>query len=91
MALFSFSFLFSGINIFASGMFTALSDGKTSAFISFSRTFVFILLGIFLMTALFQLDGLWIAIPFAELITLILSIFCIHKETSRGKMAISQR
>ena len=91
MALFSFSFLFSGINIFASGMFTALSDGKTSAFISFSRTFVFILLGIFLMTALFQLDGLWLAIPFAELITLILSIFCIHKETSRGKMAISQR
>ena len=34
--VFSLSFLFCGVNIFASAAFTALSDGKTSALISFS-------------------------------------------------------
>ena len=38
-AVFSFSFLFSGCNIFASALFTALSNGKASAVISFFRTF----------------------------------------------------
>ena len=42
--LFSIAYLFCGTNIVASGIFTALSDGKTSALISFLRTFVFIVL-----------------------------------------------
>ena len=78
MRLFSLSFLFAGYNIFASALFTALSDGRTSALISFARTFFFILVGIWLMTALFGLDGLWLAIPFAELVTAVLSAWMIH-------------
>lgn len=73
MRLFSFNFLFAGYNIFASALFTALSDGKTSAIISFSRTFLFLLAGIWLMTWLLGLDGLWLSIPFAELVTLLFS------------------
>ncbi len=74
MKLFSFSFLFSGINIFASSHFTALSDGKTSALISFSRTFIFILIGVMFMSALFQMNGMWLSIPFAELMTAVLVV-----------------
>ena len=40
--LFSFNYIFAGINIFASAMFTAFGDGKRSAIISFCRTFIFI-------------------------------------------------
>lgn len=83
MKLFSFAFLFSGINIFASAHFTALSDGKTSAFLSFSRTFVFILLGIFIMTKLFQMNGLWVAIPFAEFMTSILVLIVYIRKTKK--------
>lgn len=78
MRLFSLSFLFAGYNIFASALFTALSDGRTSALISFARTFFFILVGIWLMTTLFALDGLWLAIPFAELVTAVLSTWMIR-------------
>ena len=39
--LFSLAFLVAGINIFVSGMFTAYSNGKVSALISFLRTFIF--------------------------------------------------
>ncbi len=83
MRLFSFSFLFSGINIFASSHFTALSDGKTSALISFSRTFVFILIGVVVMTSLFEMDGMWLSIPFAELMTTFLVVI-IYRRKKKG-------
>ena len=44
--LFSINYIFAGVNIFASSMFTAFSDGKTSAIISFVRTFVLLVLNI---------------------------------------------
>ena len=40
----SLALLFVGFNIFASGMFTALSNGLISAVLAFSRTFVFTLI-----------------------------------------------
>ena len=69
LRLFSSSFLFAGINIFGSAFFTALGNGKTSATISFSRTFFFTTVGIIAMAYLWGLDGLWMAVPFAELVT----------------------
>lgn len=79
MFIFSFSFLFAGNNIFSSAVFTALSDGKTSAAISFSRTFLFTMLGIFIMTRLFAIDGLWLSIPFAEAVTAMITLFILFK------------
>lgn len=72
-ALFSLSFLFSGFNIFASALFTALSDGKTSAIISFTRTFGCILLSLLTLPAVLGLNGVWLAIPVAEFLTVFLS------------------
>ena len=71
--IFSISFLFAGINIFASALFTALSNGKVSAIISFMRTFVFIVISLFVFPKWFSVDGIWMAIPFAEIMSMILS------------------
>ena len=68
--LFSTSYLFTGVNIFASSLFTALSDGKVSAIISFMRTFVFILL----LPLFMEVNGIWLAVPFAEFFALMLSL-----------------
>ncbi|RGD74514.1 MATE family efflux transporter [Anaerofustis stercorihominis] len=81
--LFSVTFLFSGFNIFASSMFTALSNGKISALISFMRTFVFIAGAIILLPLVIGVDGLWLAIPIAEVLALIISITCIVKQKDR--------
>ena len=81
--LFSISFLFAGINIFTSALFTALSDGRISAIISFMRTFVFMVISLLIFPKLFSVDGIWIAIPFAEIMTVILSIIFIIKEKER--------
>lgn len=67
--LFSISYLFAGINILASGIFTALSDGKTSALISFLRTFVFIVAAVMILPQFMGTDGVWLSIPAAEAAT----------------------
>ncbi len=72
--LFSFSFLFSGCNIFASACFTALSDGKSSALISFLRTFGFPIIGLFILPPFLQTDGVWLVIPASELSTFLLTL-----------------
>lgn len=77
--LFSLSFLFAGINIFASGMFTALSNGKVSALISFMRTFAFILVGLLLLPRFLDVDGIWLAVPFAEILTMGISVVYLKK------------
>ena len=74
-SLFCLAFLFSGFNIFSSALFTALSDGKTSAVISFARTFVFILLSLMTLPPILGVTSVWLAIPVAEFITLFLSAF----------------
>lgn len=67
--LFSFSFLFCGVNIFASAFFTALSNGKVSAIISSLRSFVCILFFLFTLPLFLGAAGVWLAVPLAEGIT----------------------
>lgn len=77
--LFSFSFLFMGINIFASSLFTAFSNGKVSAILSFLRTLVFVVVLLLVLPTIIGVTGVWIAIPLAELLALIVSIYNFRK------------
>jgi len=78
--LFSFCFLSMGFNIYASALFTALSNGKLSAIIAFMRTFFFMGLGILLLPRIIGVNGLWLALPVAEVLTLIIAIFLVARE-----------
>ena len=77
--LFSISFLFTGFNIFASSLFTAFSNGKISGILSFLRTFVFLVIALFTLPLLLQENGIWLAVPLAEGLALIFSIYAIIK------------
>lgn len=65
--------LFIGFNIFASGTFTALSNGVVSAVLAFSRSFVFMLITMIVLPLFFGVNGVWLATPAAELMALVLS------------------
>ena len=73
-SLYSLAFIIMGLGVFASAMFTAYSDGKTSAIISFSRTFIFIIGAILILPDLIGEAGVWMAVPVAELCGLIVAI-----------------
>lgn len=64
---------FIGLNIFASGMFTALSNGIVSAILAFSRSFVFMLITMLILPAVLGVNGIWLATPAAEFMALVLS------------------
>lgn len=83
--VFSASFLFCGLNIFTSAMFTALSNGKLSAALSFLRTFVLLSGGILLLPQIFGITGVWLAVPAAEGIMFLVSAgaLFLHREKRR--------
>ena len=72
--IFSISYLISGINIFASSFFTALNNGVVSAAISFLRTLLFQIAMIFILPLIWDLNGIWLAVVFAEIFALIVSV-----------------
>lgn len=50
-----------------------------SAGISFSRTLVFTVLGIIGMAAAFGIEGIWLAVPLAEFLTIFVVALCSRK------------
>lgn len=72
--IFAINFLFSGLNITSSGFFTALSNGKVSAIISFSRTFIFTVLSLLILPHFLKIYGAWLAVPIAEAVTLLVTV-----------------
>ncbi len=72
--LFSLSFIISGFNIYTSSFFTALNNGIVSATISFLRTLVFQVAMIFLLPLILGIDGIWLAVVFAEIFALVVSM-----------------
>ncbi len=78
--LFSLNYFFAGVNIFSSSLFTALSNGKVSAIISFMRTFGFIVVSILVLPELLGVNGVWLAVPVAEFLTVFVSVWFMWKK-----------
>lgn len=79
----SFALIFIGFNVFASGMFTALSNGLISAVLAFSRSFVFVVIAMLIFPAILGVTGVWVAIPAAELAAVVLSAVMFAKYKKR--------
>lgn len=83
--LFSFCFLFAGLAIFGSAFFTALNNGLISAIISFSRVFVFQIPAILILPLMFEINGIWLSLVFADFLTSLLGVlFIIFKRKKYG-------
>lgn len=77
--LFATCFLFMGFNVFGSAMFTALSNGIVSAILSFLRTLLFVVIMALFLPQVIGENGIWLAIPMAELFGIIVTIFYFKK------------
>ena len=85
--IFSTCFLFMGINMYSSSLFTALGDGKTSAIISFCRGLLFLTIALYTLPYIFGLHGIFMALPVAELLGAVLSFYYIKKYKSKYNYA----
>lgn len=78
--IFSFAFLFMGLNIFTSMLFTALSNGKISAIVSFLRILVFELGGLIVLPLVFGVTGIWMALPIAEFLSVLVCFYFVVRK-----------
>lgn len=85
--LFSLSYLISGFNMFASSFFTALNNGFVSAAISFLRTLVFQVIMIYLLPVIWGINGIWLAVAFAEILSLLVSMTFLAKNRKKYQYA----
>lgn len=77
--IFVFNFLFCGYGIFASSLFTALSNGKISAIIAFLRTFALMALFLLVLPEFLGLTGVWLAAPLAEALAALVAAFFVWR------------
>lgn len=71
--LYSLAFIIMGVNVWGSSFFTALNNGAVSAAISFLRTLLFQIIAVLLLPALLGIDGVWLSIVAAELLSIIVT------------------
>ena len=79
----SVALLLCGINIFASGFFTAYGNGPVSALISMSRALIMNIIGVMILSWLFGMTGVYLTLAFAELTTMGLSFFMFNRYKDR--------
>lgn len=80
LRIFSIAYLFMGFNVFMSSLFTALSNGRVSAFLSLARTFVFLIGSLLILPKCIGITGVWLAVPIAEGLTSFISYHFYKKE-----------
>lgn len=77
LRIFATGFLFAGLSLMTSNMFTALSNGGVSAIISTLRSFVFVLVCLITFSSWWGVEGVWYAVPVAEVLSIIVCAICI--------------
>jgi Na+-driven multidrug efflux pump len=71
--LYAFAFLVNGLNIVAAGYFTAIGSPKQAVLIALSKGIVWIAVGMVMLPALLGIQGIWLTVPIAEIVTVMLS------------------
>ena len=80
MRLYGLGFLFSGINIFAAIRMMTYGKGYISGMITFLRSFALLLLFLTVLPRFLELNGIWLAVPAAEILTLIVALWTLRKK-----------
>ena len=69
LTIVSFAYLLMGSNMYGSAMYTAFSNGKVSAIISFSKTFIIFAAAAYMLPKSLGPKGIWLILPVTEFIT----------------------
>jgi hypothetical protein len=83
MRIYSLIFITCGINIFVTGMFTALNNGVVSAFIATVRVVICEIGSVMILPIFFALNGVWFAAAVAEVGSIIPVIIFVVKLRKR--------
>lgn len=74
LILYSSAIVFLGFNLVDIAFLQAIDDTKNSLFISLSRSIIFVILGLLTLPRILGINGIWLALPFADVVTAMLTI-----------------
>lgn len=83
MALYFTSFFFSGLNIMIISYFSSKAKSKVSFIISMLRGIVLVPFALVLLTPSMGIQGIWLAMPLVELITLLIGLYYIYLDQKK--------
>lgn len=69
---FAFGFIFFAVNIISIGYYQSIERAHRATVITLLRGILFMLVGFLLLPVLFDVKGIWLAVPLAEVLTLLL-------------------
>ncbi|WP_427340810.1 MATE family efflux transporter [Caloranaerobacter sp. DY30410] len=73
------NYLFMGVNMVTASYFQAIEKAEFSMIITLSRGLMFTITGLFILPKIFNITGIWITTPLAELLTLYICYFFIRR------------
>ena len=79
LRLYFIGFLFAGMNIIGTSILSSIESAKYAFFASISRGFVAIIIFAFVLSALLGLNGVWLAFPAAEFVTMLITLYGLVK------------
>ena len=79
MRVYSTGYIVFGISIFAAVRLTSYAQGHLSAIITVLRSFLLLLLFLFLLPKFWGMDGIWLSVPFSEFITVVVAVVFTYK------------
>lgn len=79
LRLYMLCFLICGWSMFASSLFTGMQNGLISAIAALARSMVFELSCVWILPTIMGIDGIWIAVDVAEVLTLILCAILVYR------------
>lgn len=71
-----------GVQIVTGGVFQALGEGRIALVLSMSRQILFLIPLLLILPMIFQLTGVWLAFPLADLLSFFLALWFINRHRS---------
>ncbi len=88
--LYFLSFILMGVNIVLTSFIQSKEYGRISFMISLFRGFIFVILILIILPKFIGIDGVWLTLPLAELVTSIISFVYVRKYREAVRKAVGR-
>lgn len=91
MIMYFSSLLFTGINTMLMYFFQSIEQGRKSLFLAVCKGFLFVTLGLWILTSLMGVEGVWYAVLFGEVLTVIIALPMVLRSVEKLKTATEMK
>lgn len=91
MIMYFSSLLFTGINTMLMYFFQSIEQGRKSLFLAVCKGFLFVTLGLWILTSLMGVEGVWYAVLFGEVLTFIIALPMVLRSVKKLKTATERK